>query len=223
MTKLLQGKSLYIAKHMHNQALHADVDDHADPRPISRLEPCVSVITDDGLAIDRGFLKLRERPPGSRVWTAERIGYASLIFHDIPDIINDAYLQATVHIPNCTEDTHIRSFLQLATIHYAVVFVCLTLNLYWDFLHTPITSRRFWTGMVGVTHAPYSYTLDCDSDAGPFGASVKPTWYDFDRRSYTWGSFYCPKETILEVHEADVDMTLVLSVHRDAEGEYHFY
>jgi len=223
MTKLLQGKSLYIAKHMHNQALHADVDDHVDPQPITRLAPCVSTITDDGLLLDLGYLSLHERPPGTRMWAGERIGPGSYIFYNIPDKIYDAWLIAAIFGPRCTQDTHINSFLELAKIHYAVVFVKLLLQLSWQFLHTFIAQGQFYSGEIGTTHAENSYSLACGSPAGGFGASVKVTWLDATHRSYAWGGYHCPNNTIMEVCEVVGTIPTVLSVHRDDLGIYHVF
>lgn len=223
MTKLLQGKSLYIAKHMHNQALHADVDDHTDPRPITRLAPCVNIITDDGLLIDADYLNVHQRPPVSGMWVGEKIGFGSFMFHDIPGLLHDAYLEAGVHDPRGTKDTHISSFVELAKIHYAVVFVKLLLKLSWWFLHTFIAQGQFYSGELGATHAEYSYSLGCSSPAGGFGASVRVTWIGATHRSYAWGGYYCPKNTVMDVCEFVGIIPSVLTVHRDDLGIYHVW
>lgn len=95
MPKLLQGKSLYISKHMHGQLLHSDKDDHADPRPISMLYPCISTIAYQGGLLDKPSLRLQRIGSTSPYVSGDKIGYGSFL---IP-LTKDTYRESKIIVP----------------------------------------------------------------------------------------------------------------------------
>lgn len=128
MTKLLQGKSLYIAKHMHGQLIHADVDDHTDPRPTTTLAPCVSACTTGYQLIDFSNINLwcGHTPGFNR--TGERIGKASYIFHDIPPTFEPCYLGTSQYGWKFSFDRNIDTFHKLATLHWFKCWLSFSLH-----------------------------------------------------------------------------------------------
>lgn len=129
MTKLLQGKSLYIAKHMHGQLIHADIDDHTDPRPKSRLAPCISKCSLGNTPIDTRQIYLRERAGPKRTLSGEKIGYNSFIFKNLPEKLYDAYaVQRPIwHLERTGQ--HLYSFRDVATLHWLKVTTEFTVRL----------------------------------------------------------------------------------------------
>lgn len=118
MTKLLQGKSLYIAKHMHGQLLHADVDDHADPQPVTRLAPCISIATRGNQPLKANWLDLTERTGAKRTWNGEKIGVSDFLFNDIPEHLSDAKFYTRDYAALRQDEAHLSSFLAAAKLHW---------------------------------------------------------------------------------------------------------
>ena len=90
--KLLEGRQLYISKHMHSQLLHEDI---AQPRPTPPkvlLDPCLTATTHGGQLLDFAGIAL-VLPASVGPWRfGIRIGHASYLFRGAPPTWSPTHL-----------------------------------------------------------------------------------------------------------------------------------
>lgn len=116
--KLLQGQQLYISKHIHAQRLNEDIDKPPPAPPITRLNPCITKCSLGGVLLPDRYMYIKERGGAQRQFNGESLDESSFLFHNIPDLLRDAYVHVgdLDHLERTGQNLH--TFLQAAQLHW---------------------------------------------------------------------------------------------------------
>lgn len=218
--KLLSGQSLYISKHLHNQIVHADKDDHSIIQPETRLAPCVVTTTPGGVLLDSANCIIFNHGGTPEIISGEWIAMGNFIFPDFPDKIGDGVLAGGSLDWPAWSSPHIHTYHDLATVHYCYASEQCYVNFYSCFMHISLGGNPLYPGGENCENAgDYVYMYvpygdDC------FSLGLHELYDKDGMTGYALGHYHCPKCTTMEVLGAGHGTRRFIYVRRDNEGEY---